>query len=72
MIDRVHLIHVSRDDSPTDRPNAKEVYIIWFEDGSFEIPWPEGLTLRQALVSWVHDLTVKSETQSDDDRLATP
>ena len=36
-----------------ERPtNAKECYVLKWPDADVEIPWPEGMTVKEAIVAW--------------------
>lgn len=52
MINRAYLIYVTGD---FPRPDAEEVYVIYQEDGVI-IPWPEGLTMQDALLEWARSM----------------
>lgn len=37
----------------TERPDAKEVYLIHWEAIDIIVPWPEGPTVREAMDAWI-------------------
>ena len=39
---------------PSERPDAEEAWVIDWPDAGLVIPWPHGLTLREAVREWLH------------------
>ena len=35
-----------------ERPDADEVFVLDFADADVRIPWPKGMTVKQAILAW--------------------
>jgi hypothetical protein len=48
------LIHIQGPSAlmPTTRPDFAEVWVLRWPDAGVEIPWPEGLTVKAAILEW--------------------
>ena len=52
-IDRAYLFLVTPGTPDfMKRPVAKEVFVLHFEDAGVVIPWPKGMTVKEAVLSW--------------------
>jgi hypothetical protein len=38
-----------------ERPVAEEVFVLHWEDADIVIPWPKGMTAKQAIIDWSMD-----------------
>ena len=47
-----YVIYVSGDSLTIERPQADNVYVIHWEMAGIIIPWPSGLTIKQAIIDW--------------------
>lgn len=39
-----------------ERPDAEEAWVIHWPDADLVIPWPHGMTLKEAVNEWILDI----------------
>lgn len=49
-IARYYAIHA--EGVTPDRPPAREAWVLFWPEAHVEIPWPEGLSVREAIYLW--------------------
>lgn len=52
-IEASYGILVSEGGISSERPDAEEAWVIHWPDANLVIPWPPGMTLREAVAEWL-------------------
>lgn len=54
-IDAAYGVMVSEGGISPERPDAEKAWVIHWPDAGLIIPWPHGMTLKEAVEDWLFD-----------------
>lgn len=49
------LIYISEGGLELTRPKGGDVYVMHWKEGDMVIPWPEGMTAKEAILAWAKE-----------------